>query len=121
MFCNAISIVCALAVPIKVCHWWKFCQNFSYFSGGILRLFSTTRSVGRKYAILTGLKNRFFQTFSAKSQDFSGFSTEKVGEFHKKQRRNNQKKSRVCENFATPRENYLRPFFKKALTFFEKV
>ena len=83
MFYNAISIVCVLPMPREVGYRWIFCQNFSHFSGGILRLFFTTRSVGRKYAILTGAKNRLFGTFSANSQDFSGFSLKKWDNFVK--------------------------------------
>jgi hypothetical protein len=83
MFYNAISVVCVLPMPRKVGYRRIFCQNFSHFSGGILRLFFTTKSVGRKYAILTGSKNRLFWTFSANPQDFSGFSLEKWDNFVK--------------------------------------
>jgi hypothetical protein len=96
-------------------------SKFFAFSKSENRLKSTASTFGCKYGTLARSKSA---VFCAKSQKALGFLAKPV----KKQGKNpifcaskKMKKSRPRENFATPREKNIRPFFNKALAFSQKV
>ena len=114
---------CFDKAPSQLFHKYKMTilSKFFAFFEDINRLKVSTRSVGRKYAILSGSKITVLGSKMQKVKAFLCFSSKKVSDFARKQGGDNLKKSRLCENFATARENYLRPFFKKTLTFSHQV
>jgi hypothetical protein len=95
-------------------------KNFA-FSKGENRLKSTASTFGCKYGTLARSKPAVFCAKSQKALVFLAKPVKKQGKIPIFCASKKMKKSRPRENFATPREKNIRPFFNKALAFSQKV
>jgi hypothetical protein len=116
-------------VPIRLDFVWpencfpkaQFLSKFFAFSKSENRLKSTASTFGCKYGTLARLKSAVFCTKSQKALGFLAKPVKKQGKIPIFCASKKMKKSRPRENFATPREKNIRPFFNKALVFSQKV